>query len=152
MIPDFLNLDFLVPDVLRPEVQAFAAGFPVTLLHAGATLLMLLIGAVIYSILTPYKEIQQIRDGNSAAAVAYGGVIIGLAVPLCASMSASTSVREILIWGGATVLLQLFVFRLVDFLLACLPQRIDEGEVSAAVLLVAGKLAVALILAAAVAG
>lgn len=152
MIPDFLNLDFLVPDVLRPEVQAFASGFPVTLLHAGATLLMLFIGAFVYSILTPYKEIQQIRDGNSAAAVAYGGVIIGLAVPLAASMSASTSVREILIWGGATVLLQLFVFRLVDFLLAGLPQRIDEGEVSAAVLLVAGKLAVALILAAAVAG
>jgi len=152
MIPDFLNLDFLVPDVLRPEVQAFAAGFPVTLLHAGVTLLMLIIGATFYSILTPYKEIQQIRDGNSAAAVAFGGVIIGLAVPLAASMSASTSVREIFIWGGATVLLQLFVFRLVDFLLTGLPQRINEGEVSAAVLLVAAKLAAALILAAAVAG
>ncbi|ESQ77792.1 DUF350 domain-containing protein [Asticcacaulis sp. YBE204] len=150
MIPDFLNLDFLTPEVLRPEIQAFAAGFPVTLLHAGVTLLMLVIGATLYSILTPYKEIQQIRDGNSAAAVAYGGVIIGLAVPLAASMSASDTVREILIWGGATVLLQLFVFRMVDFLLTGLPSRINEGEVSAAVLLVAAKLAAALILASAV--
>ncbi|CAM3342290.1 DUF350 domain-containing protein [Asticcacaulis taihuensis] len=151
MTPENFNLNFLSPDVLRPEIQAFASGFPITLLHAGVTLLMLLIGATIYSLLTPYKEIHQIREGNSAAAVAYGGVIIGLAIPLAASMAASTSVRDIVLWGGATIVLQLFVFRLVDFLLAGLPTRINEGEVSAAVLLVSAKLAAALVLAAAVA-
>jgi len=151
MTPDSFNLNFLSPEVLRPEIQAFASGFPITLLHAGVTLLMLLIGATVYSLLTPYKEINQIREGNSAAAVAFGGVIIGLAIPLAASMAASTSVRDIVLWGGATILLQLFVFRLVDFLLAGLPSRINEGEVSAAVLLVSAKLAAALVLAAAVA-
>ena len=151
MTPDSFNLNFLSPEVLRPEIQAFASGFPITLLHAGVTLLMLLIGATVYSLLTPYKEINQIREGNSAAAVAFGGVIIGLAIPLAASMAASTSVRDIVLWGGATILLQLFVFRLVDFLLAGLPNRINEGEVSAAVLLVSAKLAAALVLAAAVA-
>jgi putative membrane protein len=151
MTPDSFNLNFLSPDVLRPEIQAFASGFPITLLHAGVTLLMLLIGATIYSLLTPYKEIAQIREGNSAAAVAFGGVIIGLAIPLAASMAASTSLRDIVLWGGATILLQLFVFRIVDFLLAGLPNRINEGEVSAAVLLVSAKLAAALVLAAAVA-
>jgi putative membrane protein len=151
MTPDSFNLNFLSPEVLRPEIQAFASGFPITLLHAGVTLLLLLIGATVYSLLTPYKEIHQIREGNSAAAVAFGGVIIGLAIPLAASMAASTSLRDIVLWGGATIVLQLFVFRLVDFLLAGLPNRINEGEVSAAVLLVSAKLAAALILAAAVA-
>lgn len=151
MMPDNFNLNFLSPEVLRPEIQAFASGFPITLLHAGVTLLLLLIGATVYSLLTPYKEIHQIREGNSAAAVAFGGVIIGLAIPLAASMAASTSLRDIVLWGGATIVLQLFVFRLVDFLLAGLPNRINEGEVSAAVLLVSAKLAAALILAAAVA-
>lgn len=146
------NLDFLSPEILRPEIQAFANGFLITLLHAGATLFMLFVGAFVYSILTPYKEIQQIREGNSAAAVAYGGVIICLALPLAASMAASTSLREIVLWGGATILLQLLVFRLIDFLLAGLPARINDGEVSAAVLLVSAKLAAALVLAAAVAG
>ncbi|WAC47747.1 DUF350 domain-containing protein [Asticcacaulis sp. SL142] len=152
MIPDFLNPEFLIPEALRPEFQAFGTGFPVTLLHAGVTLLMLMIGTAVYAFLTPYKEINQIRDGNSAAAVGFGGVIISLAIPLATSMSASTSIREIVIWGGATILLQLFVFRMVDFLLSGLPERINEGEVSAAVLLVAAKLAGAIILAAAVAG
>ncbi len=148
MTPDSFNLNF---DVLRPEIQAFANGFLVTLEHAAATLFMLFIGAFVYSVLTPYKEINQIRDGNSAAAVSYGGVIVGLAIPLAASMAASTSIREIFLWGVGTVVLQLFVFRLVDFLLAGLPNRINDGEVSAAVLLVAAKLSASLILAAAVA-
>ncbi len=65
-------------------------------------------------------------------------------------MAASTSIREIFLWGVAIVLLQLFVFRLVDFLLAGLPNRVNDGEVSAAVLLVAAKLSAALILASAV--
>ncbi len=151
MTPDKFNLNFLSPDVLRPEIQAFGTAFPITLLHAAVTLILLFIGASDNSLLTPNKEIKQIREGNSAAAVAFRGVIIGLAIPLAASMAASTSSREIMLWGGATILLQLFVFRLVDFLLAGLPNRINEGEVSAAVLLVAAKLAAALVLAAAVA-
>ena len=52
----------------------------------------------------------------------------------------------------ATVVVQLLVFRLVDLLLHGLPQRIQEGEVAAAALLVGAKLATALILAAAVTG
>ena len=67
-------------------------------------------------------------------------------------MAASTDVREILLWGVATVVLQLFVFRVVDLVLAGLPNRMNEGEVSAAVLLVSAKLATSLILAAAVNG
>ena len=135
-----------------PEVQAFATGFPVTLLHAGVTLVMLILGTTLYALLTPHKEIALIREGNSAAALSLGGVMVGLAIPLAISLTASTSVVEILIWGAATVAVQLLVFRVTDMILKGLPERIQEGEISAAALLVGAKLATALILAAAVAG
>ena len=89
-----------------PEVQAFATGFPVTLLHAGVTLAMLVLGAVVYSLLTPYKEVQLIREGNAAAAISLGGVVIGLAAPLAVSLSASPSVLELVIWGVASTAVQ----------------------------------------------
>ena len=54
--------------------------------------------------------------------------------------------------GVASVVLQLLAFRVVDILLTGLPQRIQDGEVSAAVLLVGAKLSTALILAAALTG
>ena len=135
-----------------PEVQAFATGFPTTVAHLGVTLGLLVVGAVIYALLTPWKEIALIREGNAAASVAFAGVLVGLAIPLAVSLSVSTSVRDILIWGVATVVLQLLAFRIVDLLLTGLPQRIREGEISAAVLLVGAKLATAVILAAALTG
>jgi len=135
-----------------PEVQAFARGFPVLIIHLAVTIALLVVGATLYALLTPWKEVALIREGNSAAAVAFAGVLTGLAIPLAISLSVSTSIRDIVIWGVATVVLQLFVFRLVDMLLTGLPQRIREGEVSAAVLLVGAKLATALILGAALAG
>ena len=135
-----------------PEVQAFATGFPTTVAHLAVTLGLLGAGAVIYALLTPWKEIALIREGNAAASVAFAGVLVGLAVPLAVSLSVSTSVRDIVIWGVATVVLQLLAFRIVDLLLTGLPQRIREGEVAAAVLLVGAKLSTALILAAALTG
>jgi putative membrane protein len=135
-----------------PEVQAFATGFPVTLMHAGVTLVMLILGTTLYALLTPHKEITLIREGNSAAALSLGGVMVGLAIPLAISLTASTSVIEIMIWGAATIAVQLLVFRVTDMVLKGLPERIQEGEISAAALLVGAKLATALILAAAVAG
>ncbi len=137
--------DFLA----TPEVQAFASGFPVLVLHVAATFALLILGAVIYGLLTPWKEIALIREGNAAAGVAFAGVLLGLAIPLAVSLAASASIRDIAIWGLATLVLQLLAFRVVDVVLTGLPQRIQEGEVSAAVLLVAAKLSTALVLAAA---
>ena len=137
---------------MPPEIQAFAAGFPTTLAHAGISLMLLALGAVTYAVLSPHREIQEIRDGNAAAAVSYGGVLLGLAIPLAISLAASTSLIELALWGAAITVVQLLVFRIADMVLKGLPQRVEEGEVSAAVLLVAARLACAVLLAAAVAG
>ena len=134
-----------------PELQAWAAGFPVTLLHVGVTLGILVLGSALYALLTPHREIQLIREGNSAAALSFGGVLVGLALPLAFAMAASTSLLEIALWGATTTAVQLALFWVTGLLLHGLPQRIKEGEMAAAALLVAAKLAVAAILAAAVA-
>lgn len=134
------------------EVQAFATGFPTTMAHLGVTLALMISGAIIYALFTPWKEITLIRQGNAAAAVAFSGVLVGLAIPLAVSLSVSTSINDIILWGVATVVIQLLAFRIVDMILTGLPQRIREGEVAAAVLLVGAKLSTALILAAALTG
>ena len=135
-----------------PEIQAVAAGFPVFLAHAGVTVVILFAAAALYILLTPHREITLIREGNTAAAVSLAGVLLGLAIPLAASLKASTNLIEIGLWGAVTVVVQLLVFRLVDMILRGLPKRIQEGEISAAALLVGAKLATAIVLAAAVAG
>jgi len=138
--------------IQSPELAAWATGFPVTLEHVGLTLAILVAGAALYALLTPHREIQLIRDGNPAAALSFGGVLVGLALPLAFALAASTSLVEIALWGATTTAVQLALFWVADLALQGLPQRIKEGDVAAAALLVAAKLAVAAILAAAVKG
>jgi len=136
---------------MSSEIQAFATGFPITLFHAVLSLVLLVAGCVLHGLLSPYGEVRQVREGNSASAVSLGGVIAGLAIPLAASLNASTSAIEVAVWGVAIVAVQLLLFWIIDTGLQGLPQRTAEGEVSAAVLLVAAKLAASLIVASAVA-
>lgn len=138
-------------ELQSPELQAWAAGFPLALLHAGVTLLILVAGSALYALITPHREIQLIREGNSAAAVSFGGMVLALGIPLSVSLVSSHSMLEIALWGVATLFVQLLVFRLTDLILHGLPQRIQEGEMSAAALLVCAKIATALVLAASVA-
>src|ERR1700684_2197483 len=132
-----------------PELDAWASGFPIMLLHVAVGLLILVAGGALYALLSPHREIQLIREGNSAAALSFGGVLVGLALPLAFELAASTSVLEIVLWGVTTIIVQLFLFWLTDLVLQGLPQRVREGDVAAAALLTAAKLSVAAILAAA---
>ena len=133
-----------------PELDAWATGFPIMLLHAGLMLAILFLGAALYGALTPYREIQLIREGNSAAAISFGGVLAGLALPLAFALASSKSWLDVLLWGVTTTLVQLFLFWLTDLIFHGLPQRVRGGDIAAAALMAAAKLAVAAILAGAV--
>lgn len=131
-------------------IQSFLTGFPVLMLHSSVTLAMLAAGVFLYIKITPYDEIALVRDGNTAAAASLAGAIVGLGIPLAFSMAASVTIWEILIWGPVTLLLQLVAYRFSDLVLKDLPKRIIDGEMGPALVLIAIKLAVAAINAAAV--
>jgi putative membrane protein len=135
---------------MSPEVQAFASGLPLMLLQAVLGLLLFALASGAYAVLSPHQEIRRIREGETAAAVCFSGALIGLAIPLAAAMIAATSLAGLALWATAVLALALLAFRVVDVVLAGLPQRMRDGEIAAGVVLIAAKLAVALILAAAV--
>ena len=137
---------------MEPVIQSFLAGFPVLLLHFVVTLGMLGIGVTIYLFVTPYRELDLIRNGNTAAAVSISGAIIGMAIPLAICMATSVNIWDIVIWGVVTLLIQILAYRIGDVLLQDAPTRIENGEIGAAILIVGIKLAISFINAAAVAG
>ena len=137
---------------MEAVLQSFLNGFPVLLMHFSVTLLMLVAGAVIYQMITPYNELDLIRGGNIAAALSFSGALVGLALPLAVCMARSLNLWDIIIWGCLTLFIQLIAYRIGDALLKDLPKRIEKGELSAATTIVGIKLSVAMINAAAVAG
>jgi putative membrane protein len=132
-------------------IQSLLAGAPVFLLHIGVTLLMLIVGVVLYMWMTPYEDIKLVREGNAAAGIALGGLILAMAIPLASTLRSSVNVWDIVLWGALTIVLQMIVFKVMDWVLKGLPRRIEDGEVGAAVMLTGAKLAVGAINAAAVA-
>lgn len=132
-----------------PEAQAFATGFPIALLHLVVTLALLFAGAGVYIMLTPQREVALVREGNLAAAISLAGILLGLALPLAASLKASANLIDLTLWGVAALVVQLLISRLTDLVLHGLSKRIEHGELAAATLLASVKIATGLVLGAA---
>jgi putative membrane protein len=136
---------------LNAPLNAFVAGFPDFIIQLAVALGLFIVSLFIYTVMTPHKELALIRAGNPSASLAYGGVIVGLAIPLGSCLAHSFGLFDLLIWGVVTLLIQLLAFRFADIFLRGLPRRIAEGDVAAAVFLMSIKIGLALIMAGAVA-
>ena len=133
---------------MNTAIEGFVSGFPefiVMTLVAGG---MLVLGSIIYVLLTPWKELALVRGGNGAAGLALAGAIMGLAMPLAACLASSAEIFDLIIWGVAALLMQLIAYRVVDMLLSGIPARIENDEAGAAIVLIAAKLAAAMLLSA----
>jgi len=137
-------------DISLAEVQSFISGFDDFLIQLGAALGLFAAALIIYVLLTPHKELKLIQEGNASAALAFGGIVLGLAIPMGACLAHSFGLIDLVIWGVMTLLLQLIAFRFVDFILHGLPRRIVEGDVAAALVVVSFKIGIGLIVAGAV--
>lgn len=130
------------------ELSAFDAAFPRFLMSTGMAGLLLLIASTVYVLLTPWKELALVKDGNASAGVALGGAIGGLAIPIASTLASSVSLPELVLWGAIALLMQLITYRIVDLILRGIPRRISNDEMGAAVVLAAAKLGTGLIFAA----
>jgi len=138
-------MDFSAP------LNAFVAGFPNFIIQLGVALGLFVASLIIYVLMTPHKEFALIRAGNPSAALAFGGVVVGLAIPLGSCLAYAFGLWDLVIWGVITLLLQLLAFRFADMFLRGLPRRIAEGDVAAAVFLMSVKIGIALIVSGAIA-
>jgi len=102
-------------------------------LHFGVVSLAMLVSAVLWLWATPFKEIALIREGNTAAAISFGGALIGFALPLAGVVRASGSVWEVIPWSIIALLAQLIGLVLVSRLLHGVTRHIDKGEVASGV-------------------
>ena len=125
-------------------------GLPIFMLHGGTAILMLIVGAFIYSKTTPWNELDLIMEGNTAAAVSFSGAILGIAIPLAAALSSSISIWEIVVWGSVAIILQITVFLILDLVLPNLSEQIKANKIAAGIFIASNKIALALMNAAAV--
>ena len=133
---------------MTATLESFRQGFPDFIMMTGTAGILLLVASTIYILLTPWKDLALVRGGNGAAGLALAGAITGLAIPIASCLASSLSLLDLLLWGSVAVLLQLLTYRIIDMILRDIPARIQNDEAGAAIVLIASKLAVAMLLAA----
>ena len=136
-------------EILLIILQSVKSGLPFLISHFIISVGIFLIGLWIYTIVTPMNELELIRGGNIAASISLFGACIGISIPLAICLASSINVIDILVWGSIAVILQLVCFKVVDLFLNDLSQRIIDGEVGVAIVLVSFKISIAILNAAA---
>lgn len=109
--------------------STFAGLLPFAVYFIAAIILFSLF-KVVYTKITPYNEIELIKQGNTAAGVSFGGASIGFAIVLAEAISSSSSVVDFVIWGIVALLVQILVFFLLQRPFPKLVERIERGEVA----------------------
>lgn len=113
------------------DVTAFQTGALAFLLAFVTAGVFTLAFKVIYQWITPYKERELIRAGNSAAAIALGGALIGYVLPLASALSHTVSLLEFAAWATLAGVIQIVAFTVVRVIaLPDVKARVEAGEVS----------------------
>ena len=100
----------------------------------------------VYQLVTPYHESSLIREGNTAAAVALGGALIGYVLPLASALSHTVSLPEFAAWALLAGVIQILVFVTISRMaFRNLVVRIEAGEIAAAVYLASISICVGLL-------
>jgi putative membrane protein len=119
------------------------------LVYFGVALVFQAVFIALYMAVTPHHEVALIKQGNAAAAISLGGAVLGFTLPLASVIIHSVSLLDMAVWSLVALLVQLAVYRLVDFLLREISRHIEEGNVAAATTLAVASLAIGMINAAA---
>lgn len=120
-------------------------GIPPFLAYFAVAIVLVLIFVRIYTWITPQDELALIRANNSAAALAFGGALIGFALPLSSAITNSQSLLDCAVWGAVALVVQILTFVVLRVAIKQLPERITKGEVATGAFAGACAIAVGLI-------
>lgn len=125
------------------DLSGFQTGALAFLLAFAVAGLFTLAFKVIYQLVTPYRERELIRQGNTAAAIALVGALIGYVLPLASALSHTVTLVEFVAWALLAGVIQIIAFTLVRVVaLPDVKTRIENGEIAVGVYLAGVSVAV----------
>ena len=116
-----------------PELQWLISAFPnfVRYVIVGFGLMGLFLLA--YTLITPWREFTLIRAGNSAAATALIGALLGFCLPLANTIAQSRSVTDVVLWALVALGVQVIVHIVMRLMLPQLRAAIESGQAAAGI-------------------
>jgi len=116
-----------------PELNWLADAFPnfVRYVVVGFALAGLFLW--VYALITPWREYRLIRAGNSAAAIALVGALLGFCLPLANTIAHSVSLTDVVLWSLVALVVQVAVHIAMRLLLPALKNAVEANELAAGI-------------------
>ncbi|AEP29140.1 DUF350 domain-containing protein [Brumicola nitratireducens] len=123
------------------------AGLQNFALYFAISIALFFVFKIVYAFVTPHDEWKLVKeDKSTAAAIGFGGAMIGFAIALSGAVTNSEFLLDYVIWGFIAIVAQLVAFALLRFtFMPKIAERIQNNEVSAGVMLGAMSVAVGLL-------
>jgi putative membrane protein len=131
------------------RIQAALSGSGAFALTFAVSLVLLAGFAAIYSAITSHHEMTLIRAGNRAAALSFGGALVGFVIPVGKAVAQSVSVIDLVVWSAIAFVAQIVAYGAAGLLVPHLRKSIEHDHVASGILLAALALAIGVLNAAA---
>ena len=121
---------------------AFLPALLAYLSYVGSGALLLALFTVLYCRVTPLDEMQLIRQHNQAAALSFGGALIGFSLTLASSAWHLNTLPSFMQWGVLALLVQIVVHMLLSRCVRDLQQALQDNNTAMGLLAGSVQLAV----------
>lgn len=112
------------------------------LIHLLAGLAIVVLFVATYVRVTPYRELDLIRDGGSAAALSLGGATLGFALTVASSILHSDTFVMFLFWAASSAVVQVLVYAFIARVMPSLNAALENNNIAMGGFLGAMSLAV----------
>ena len=123
------------------------AGLDNFAVYFGLSIVFLFVFKLVYALVTPHDEWKLVKEEkNVAAAIGFGGAIVGFAIALASAATHSVAIVDFIIWAVVAIIAQSLAFALLRFtFMPKIADRIDKNEISAGTILAAVSISVGLL-------
>lgn len=116
-----------------PELHWLMGAFPNFARYVVTSFALTLLFTWIYTLITPWREFALIRGGNSAAAIALIGAVLGFCLPLANTIAHSASLLDLVLWAAVALVVQVLVHIGMRLTLPHLPEAIEADSAAAGI-------------------
>ncbi len=109
------------------------AGLPAFLLYFCVSLVAVVLYAIVYAWITHHDEYELIRRNNAGAAIALGLSMLGFALPVASAVAHAADIVDCIIWSIIALLVQIIAYYVARIPVPDLSERIEDGEMGAAI-------------------
>jgi putative membrane protein len=108
-------------------------GLPAFAGYFALAMVLSIIFVRVYTWVTPFHEIDLIRQGNAAVSIQIGMGLIGFSIPLASAIYHSANIIDCAVWGAVAMLAQLAAYGVARLTIPKLDEDIAKANVAPAI-------------------